>query len=189
MSKSYLSRKCSRPRLQRPGLPPMKSGPSWRVYRSGWMAPSGLAGGAEAEAETSACPRDGMNSGERQRPRLARADVGIGELHAELAIEARLDCDGDGVRSSPPELLPWPGDDDRMSREAARSGDGDRLAARSGKLDECVASGCAIDALPSGANVLIWGDEPRWPYATGSLVTARNQRRTTEITGRTERET
>lgn len=79
-----------------------------------------------------------MSSGDRQRFNvLLRGDTGAGELQAELTeppvSEARLDCDGDGVRRSPL-TVELPGDEHLMSKEAARSGDGERLG--KGKLDE-----------------------------------------------------
>lgn len=82
-----------------------------------------------------------MNSGDKQRPKLVRVAAGIGELHEEPEPpnEAKLDCEGDGVRSSP-QTVEFPGDEDLMSKEAALNGDGDRLVFRNGKLEECVAS-------------------------------------------------
>lgn len=136
MSKSYFSLKCNLPKLI-PGLPPINNGPSCRVYRSGCIAPSGLAGGADP-ATSGVCPLEGINNGDKHRPKLTRVDAGIGELHDELeppVIDAKLDCDGDGVRSSPV-TAELPGDEDRISKEAARNGDGDLLAFRNGKLDE-----------------------------------------------------
>lgn len=89
-------------------------------------------------------PRDGINNGDRHRPKAAAVragDAGTGELQ-ELAEpppppplnDAKLDWDGDGVRISlpPPLKVEVPGDEQRMSREAARNGDGERLLLRRG---------------------------------------------------------
>lgn len=68
--------------------------------------------------------------------------MGAGELHADDAEPpvrlAKLLCDGDGVRRSPPLTVEFPGDEQRMSKEAARCGDGDLDC--NGKLLEWAAS-------------------------------------------------
>lgn len=77
-----------------------------------------------------------INNGDKQRPKLTvLGDAGIGELQ-ELTDppvkEARLDCDGDGVLTSSPLIADVPGEEQRISREAARKGDGERLEFRRG---------------------------------------------------------
>lgn len=113
----------------------MNRGPSLRVYKSGWMAPRGLAGGTGAPPLSGVCPLDGISSGDKHLPRPAvLGEAGTGELQ-ELAeppvSEAKLDCDGDGVLNSPL-TTEVPGEEERMSRDAARSGEGERLLLRSG---------------------------------------------------------
>ena len=114
----------------------MNSGPSFLRYRSGCIAPRGLAGGA-ATFTSGVCDLvDGISSGDRQRPRpTVLGDGGIGELHELTDVpvkEARLDWDGEGVRISSPLMVDVPGDEQRMSREAARRGEGERLWLRRG---------------------------------------------------------
>lgn len=137
LSKSYFSLKCNLPKLGPDlGLPPINNGPSCLVYRSGWIAPRGLAGGT-GPAISGVCPLDGMCSGDKHLPKLDLEIAGMGELQEELEppIEAKLDCEGDGVRISPP-TVELPGDEHLISSEAALSGDGDLLAFLSGKLEE-----------------------------------------------------
>lgn len=77
-------------------------------------------------------PLDGISSGDRHL--LIPADLGeggTGELQelADPVSDAKLDWDGDGVLNSPltTQVL---GDDIRMSRDAARNGEGERLLRR-----------------------------------------------------------
>lgn len=82
------------------------------------------------------CPLDGISRGERHLPKPAvLGEAGAGELHVELTEppvkDVRLDCDGDGVLNSPLST-DAPGDEHLMSKDAARNGDGDLLALRSG---------------------------------------------------------
>ena len=137
LSKSYFSLKCNLPKLgPYLGLPPMKSGPSCLVYKSGCIAPKGLAGGIGVPI-SGVCPLGGINSGDKHRPKPAEVlgDTGAGELHVELTEppvnEVRLDWEGDGVRRSPL-ATEAPGEEHLMSKEAARRGLGDLLAFRSG---------------------------------------------------------
>lgn len=110
----------------------MNKGPSFLKYKSGWIAPKGLAGGA-AEAPVSGVCDLGIKSGDKHLPKpiVVRGEAGIGELH-ELADppvkEAKLDWEGEGVRTS----SEVPGEEHRMSREAARRGEGERLVVRRG---------------------------------------------------------
>lgn len=137
LSKSYFNLKCNRPKLGPDfGLLPINSGPSFLRYRSGWIAPNGLAGGAAILTSGVWDRVAEINNGDKQRPKLiVRGDAGIGELQ-ELADppvkEARLDWDGDGVRTSSPLMADVPGEEQRISREAARRGDGERLEFRRG---------------------------------------------------------
>jgi hypothetical protein len=54
------------------------------------------------------------------------------ELTDPPVREAKLDWDGDGVRISSPLIVEVPGEEQRMSRDAARKGDGERLEFRRG---------------------------------------------------------
>lgn len=82
-----------------------------------------------------------MRRGDKHLPKPDRDEAGIGELHDELdpPMDAKLDCEGEGVRSSPL-TVEFPGDEHLISNEAALNGDGDLLAFLKGKLEECVAS-------------------------------------------------
>lgn len=101
------------------------------------MAPNGLAGGGAIPiALSGVLPRDvGISSGDKQRPDKLRGDAGIiGELHVlvepPVVNDAKLDCDGDGVRIKSLLIDVWAvvnGDELRISKEAARNGDGERL--------------------------------------------------------------
>lgn len=71
-----------------------------------------------------------MSNGDKHLPNPAvLGEAGTGELH-ELADppvrDAKLDWDGDGVRNSPLRV-DVPGEEHLMSKEAALSGDGERL--------------------------------------------------------------
>lgn len=96
LSKSYLSLKCKRPKLgPLLGLPPINNGPSFLVYRSGCIAPKGLAGGIGAPPLSGVCPLEGISSGDKHLPKPAvLGEAGRGELQelAEPPVnDARLD--------------------------------------------------------------------------------------------------
>lgn len=183
LSKSYLSLRWSLPKLGPDLRLPKNSGPSWRWYKSGCRAPSGDAGGAGGSDASGLDGTGGISKGDRHLEMAAALGDcgGTGELHTEEAeprsvSDASDDCEGDGVRSSPVEPQKAeeapPGEEHRMSRDAARwhdAGDGDRLGlllGAEGSVDCAAWRWCSADELvvrPSGANVLICGDEPRWP--------------------------
>lgn len=82
------------------------------------------------------CPLEGIRSGDRHRPNPAfLGEIGAGELQVELTEppvrEVKLDCEGEGVLRSPLSTE-VPGEEHRMSKEAALKGDGDLLALRKG---------------------------------------------------------
>ena len=182
LSKSNWSLRCSLPKLGPVVRLPRKSGPSRRWYRSGCRAPRGDAGGAEG-SDASGLEGTGGISKEERHLEIATplGDCGgTGELHAEETDpvnDVRDDCDGDGVRRSPVEPQKAEeapaGEQHLMSRDAARwhdAGDGERLwllpAPEPGSVDCAAWRWCSAEEVvvrPSGANVLICGEEPRCP--------------------------
>lgn len=74
------------------------------------------------------------------------------------AKDAKLLCDGLGVRMSPGSVTEWAGLPQRASREMVRMGLGD-LARWWGK-----AGSLGSELRPSGPKVRICGEEPRWPW-------------------------
>ena len=184
LSKSYLSLRCSLPKL-RPDVRLLRnSGPSRRWYRSGCRAPSGDAGGAEGSDASGLEGPGGISKGDRHLEiATPRGDCGgTGELNANETDPRSVNgvwdvCDGDGVRRSPVEPQKAeeapPGEQHLMSREAARwhdAGDGERLwllpGTEPGSVDCAAWKWCSADELvilSSGANVLICGEEPRCP--------------------------